>query len=121
MWFSTSTPAPETLTNVRKGDSSEYKKEVADILQDYDERKQRRQALVGVIVSDKNHKTISVQVLREKFFPKYNKVLRARKKIMAHDEEEIGKIGDVVRIVPCAPKSRHKRHRIIDVLKRSQV
>ena len=96
---------------------ADYQKEIKDILQDYDERKERRQSLVGTIVSTKNKKTISVRVLRERFFPKYNKVLSARKKIMAHDEEEIGNVGDVVRIVPCRPMSKMKRHRIIDVLK----
>ena len=96
---------------------ADYQQEITDILQDYDERKERRQSLVGTIVSTKNKKTISVRVLRERFFPKYNKVLSARKKIMAHDEEEIGNVGDVVRIVPCRPMSKMKRHRIIDVLK----
>ena len=98
-----------------------YHAEVKDILRDYDERKERRQALVGTVVSNKNRKSVSVQVLREKFFPKYNKVMSARKKIMAHDEEEVGKVGDVVRIVPCRPMSKMKRHRVIDILKRGEV
>lgn len=97
---------------------SAYEKEVKDVLIEYDERKKRRQSLVGTIVSVKNSKTISVQVSREKFFPKYNKVLSTRKKVMAHDENEVGGLGDLVRIVPCRPMSRMKRHQIIDVLKK---
>jgi len=100
---------------------ADYKKEISDILHDYDERKERRQSLVGTIVSTKNQKTVSVQVLREKFFPKYNKVLSARKKVMAHDEEEIGSVGDVVRIVPCRPMSRMKRHKLLDILRKTKV
>lgn len=36
---------------------------------------------------------------------------------MAHDELEKAKFGDVVRIVPCAPKSASKRHMLIDIIK----
>ena len=110
-------------THIQDDNSLEtvYHAEVKDILRDYDERKERRQALVGTVVSNKNRKSVSVQVLREKFFPKYNKVMSARKKIMAHDEDEVGKVGDVVRIVPCRPMSKMKRHRVIDILKRGEV
>jgi len=39
---------------------------------------------------------------------------------MAHDENEIGKPGDLVRIIPCRPYSRRKRHIIKDIIKKEQ-
>jgi small subunit ribosomal protein S17 len=120
----TMTPAVDGLSNqiASSGDpSSDYLKEVSDILSDYEERKKRKQSLIGTVVSTSNTKTISVQVTRQKFFPKYNKVLNARKKIMAHDEDEIGDLGDTVRIVPCRPMSKMKRHKIIDIVKKKVV
>ena len=44
-------------------------------------------------------------------------VLKCR--VVAHDEEELGRLGDVVRIVPCMPKSRKKRHVILDFIKKN--
>ena len=120
----TMTPAVDGLSNqiASYGDlSSNYSMEVSDILSDYEERKKRKQSLIGTVVSTSNTKTISVQVTRQKFFPKYNKVLNARKKIMAHDEDEIGDLGDTVRIVPCRPMSKMKRHKIIDIVKKKVV
>ena len=120
----TTTLVVDGLSNqiVNSGDiSSNYAKEVADILSDYEERKKRKQSLIGTVVSTSNTKTISVQVTRQKFFPKYNKVLNARKKIMAHDEDEISNLGDTVRIVPCRPMSKMKRHKIIDIVKKNVV
>jgi len=120
----TTTLIVDGLSNqiVNSGDiSSNYAKEVADILSDYEERKKRKQSLIGTVVSTSNTKTISVQVTRQKFFPKYNKVLNARKKIMAHDEDEISNLGDTVRIVPCRPMSKMKRHKIIDIVKKNVV
>lgn len=80
----------------------------------------RRQAMVGTIVSTKCAKSITVQVIRKIFFPKYNKWINRQRKFMAHDETEDGKLGDIVRIVPCRPRSRKKRHMLIDIIKKGQ-
>lgn len=81
----------------------------------------RRQAMIGIVVSDKCSKSITVQVIREKFVAKYNKTTRVRRKFMAHDEEEKADLGDVVRIIPCRPMSKKKRHALIDILKKGKV
>tara|TARA_A100001015_G_scaffold299997_1_gene384798 strand:- start:346 stop:804 length:459 start_codon:yes stop_codon:yes gene_type:complete len=98
----------------------DYAKEIADIMEGYEERKKRKQSLVGVITSTKCAKSITVQVEHEKFFPKYNKSVKSRKKVMAHDEDETGNVGDVVRIVPCRPVSKKKRHALIDVIRAAE-
>lgn len=107
-------------TEVDMGLAKEYEKEVSDILEDYDERVKRRQALVGVITSTKNTKTITVEVERKKWYAKYNKAMTSHKKFMAHDEEELGATGDIVRIVPCRPLSARKRHKLIDIIRKSK-
>ena len=99
----------------------EYSKEIADIMESYEERKKRKQSLVGIVTSTKCAKSITIQVEHEKYYPKYNKYIRSRKKVMAHDESEIGKTGDMVRIVPCRPMSKKKRHTLIDVIKAASV
>lgn len=98
----------------------EYQKEIADIQKSFQDRILRRQSIVGIVTSDKCSKSITVQHTHMKYFPKYNKMIPRRKKIMAHDEDELGEIGDVVRIVPCRPMSRKKRHKLMDVLKKAQ-
>ncbi len=73
------------------------------------------------MVSDKCSKSVTVQVIRKKFFPKYDRFATVQKKYMAHDEEEICEVGDFVRIVPCRPMSRKKRFKVIDILKKRVV
>lgn len=96
----------------------EYKSEVADILTEYENRQKRRQAKIGTVVSTKNAKTISVEIEYQRYFPKYDTYLRRTRKIMAHDEEEQASKGDIVRIVPCRPRSAMKRHALIDIIRK---
>ena len=37
---------------------------------------------------------------------------------MAHDEEEKGKLGDLVRIIPCRPMSKRKKHKLKDIIRK---
>ncbi len=98
-----------------------YQKEIEEIKQSYLERAKRKQSLVGKVVSTKCSKSITVEVHHEKLFQKYNKMVRIRKKFMAHDEEELAKDGDLVRITPCRPMSRKKRHALIDIIQKAVI
>ena len=71
---------------------------------------------VGVVLSNKMEKTAIVQVTRLVQHPVYKKVVRSRKKYMAHDEKKITKVGDKVRIVETKPISRTKRWKVAEVL-----
>ena len=109
---------PESVSDTSfADDTKEYASEMADIEAEYVNRKARRQALVGVVISNKMNKSITVDVRRPKYVDKYQKVIYKKRMFMAHDEEERCKPGDVVRIVPCRPMSRRKRHALIDVIK----
>lgn len=96
----------------------EYANEISDIEKSYEDKAKRKQAKVGTVVSAKNAKSISVEIEYFKYFPKYDVKLRRTRKIMAHDAKEEADIGDVVRIVPCRPMSKMKRHQLIDIIKR---
>ncbi|KAJ1437728.1 hypothetical protein B484DRAFT_428210 [Ochromonadaceae sp. CCMP2298] len=99
---------------------ADYKTEISDILSGYEEKKKRRQSMIGIIVSVKCAKSIVVRIPREKFISKYNKTITHHTRVMAHDADETGKLGDLVRIVPCAPVSKKKRHSLIDIIRRPQ-
>jgi len=78
-----------------------------------------KQEKVGVVVSTKMRKTIVVEVERRAPHPLYKKVVARRKKFYAHDEEEVARVGDVVRIVESRPLSRLKRWRLVEVIRRA--
>ncbi len=67
-----------------------------------------KRILQGVVVSDKNDKTIVVRVERRFTHPMMKKTVRRTKKYHAHDEANKAKIGDIVRIEECRPISRNK-------------
>lgn len=68
-----------------------------------------KRILQGVVVSDKNDKTVVVKVERRFTDPLLKKTVRRTKKYHAHDEANGAKLGDMVRIQECAPISRNKR------------
>jgi len=64
--------------------------------------------LVGKVVSDKMQKTIVVLVERTVKHPKYGKIMRRRTKLHAHDENQVCKIGNTVKIRESRPLSKMK-------------
>lgn len=79
---------------------------------------QKRKTLIGEVVSDRMHKTITVVVERRVRHPIYERVIRRSKKYHAHDEQNQCRIGDVVRIVETRPLSRTKRWRLQEIVRR---
>jgi small subunit ribosomal protein S17 len=68
-----------------------------------------KRVLQGVVVSDKNDKTIVVKVERRLLHPVFKKTVRLSKKYHAHDEKNEAKLGEVVRIEETRPLSKLKR------------
>ena len=68
-----------------------------------------KRVLQGVVVSDACDKTIVVRVERRVMHPVYKKFIMRSKKYAAHDENNIHKTGDVVRIEESKPISKRKR------------
>ena len=76
----------------------------------------KRTALIGRVVSAKNDKTITVLVETYKKHPLYGKRVKYSKKYAAHDEKNIAKEGDTVRIISTKPLSKTKRYELDKVL-----
>ena len=72
-----------------------------------------KRILEGVVVSDKGDKTVVVKVNRTILHPVLKKTVRLSKKYHAHDEANVAKQGETVRIVECAPKSKLKRWEVV--------
>jgi len=64
--------------------------------------------MIGKVVSDKMQKTIVVEIERTVKHPKYGKILRKITKLHAHDELEVCKIGNIVKIRESRPLSKLK-------------
>ncbi len=76
-----------------------------------------RKTRVGVVVSDKMNKTITVEVERRVPHPRFKKIVRKTSKFYAHDEQEQAKVGDRVLISETRPLSKLKRWNLEEVLK----
>jgi small subunit ribosomal protein S17 len=72
--------------------------------------------LTGRVVSTKMQKTVAVEIERLVKHPMYGKFIRRTTKLLAHDENGESHDGDLVKIAPCRPMSRHKSWRVIEVL-----
>ena len=76
--------------------------------------------LTGKVVSNKMDKTIAVSVERLVKHPMYGKYIRRTTKLLAHDESNECKEGDMVSIKPCRPMSRRKSWMLVRVVERAR-
>jgi len=81
----------------------------------------RHKEVIGKVVSDRMHKTIVVQVVRQKGHGLYGRVVSKAKKFYAHDEKNDAHTGDTVRLEETRPLSKLKRWKLKEVLQRSSL
>jgi small subunit ribosomal protein S17 len=79
-----------------------------------------RKERIGLVVSDKMDKTITVSVERKVKHPIYGKFVKKTTKFKAHDEQNESNAGDTVRIMETRPLSKLKRWRLVEVLERAK-
>lgn len=79
-------------------------------------RKQR----IGLVVSDKMDKTITVAIQRQIKHPMYGKFIKKTTKLKAHDEKNDAGYGDTVRIQETRPLSKTKRWRLVEIVERAR-
>ncbi|MFH0732077.1 MAG: 30S ribosomal protein S17 [Candidatus Omnitrophota bacterium] len=72
---------------------------------------------VGIVVSDKMDKTVVVSLETLTTHKLYKKIIKHRRKVKAHDEKNLAKIGDKVRIMPTRPLSKDKCHVVVEIIK----
>ena len=79
-----------------------------------------KRTLQGIVVSDKQDKTIVVRVERRFTHPVMKKTVRRSKKYYAHDEKNEYSVGDIVRIEEHSPISKLKRWAVIEGEKKAK-
>lgn len=79
-----------------------------------------RKSRVGLVVSDRMDKTITVAVMQKVKHPLYGKTVNKTKKFMAHDENNSAGIGDKVLIVETRPMSKNKHFRLAEIIEKAK-
>ena len=79
-----------------------------------------RKTRIGVVVSDKMDKTITVEIRNRVKHPLYGKIMNRTEKFKAHDEQNEAGIGDTVRIMETRPLSKDKRWRLVEIVEKAR-
>lgn len=79
----------------------------------------KRRTVEGRVVSNKMDKTVTVLVERLVKHPLYGKYIKRSTKLHAHDADNACNEGDVVRVVECAPLSKTKNWRVVEIVTRA--
>ncbi|HEX5973557.1 MAG TPA: 30S ribosomal protein S17 [Rubrobacteraceae bacterium] len=79
-----------------------------------------RKERVGLVVSDRPEKTVTVSVETLVRHPLYKKRVRRSKRFMVHDEGNEARVGDTVRIIETRPISARKRWRLANIVSRAE-
>jgi len=82
-------------------------------------KKRVERLLQGVVISAKAEKTVAVTVERMVQHPVYKKIIRRKKKYLAHDEAKKCQVGDTVVIKLVRPLSKLKRWLVVDIVERA--
>jgi small subunit ribosomal protein S17 len=80
------------------------------------DQKAPSRTVMGKVVSDKMDKTLVVQVERKIKHPLYGKYIRRSSKMYAHDDANLGKVGDTVIIAASRPLSKTKNWILVEVV-----
>ncbi len=80
----------------------------------------RRKVRIGKVISNKMQKSIVVSLERKVPHPLYKKYYKQTSTLMAHDEKQEAKIGDVVRVMETRPVSKRKRWRLVEVVEKAK-
>lgn len=79
-----------------------------------------RKTRVGVVVSDKMDKTITVEIRTHVRHPLFGKIMNRTARFKAHDENNECGIGDTVRIMETRPLSKTKRWRLVEIIEKAK-
>ena len=79
-----------------------------------------RKLRTGTVTSDRMDKTVAVEIGRAYQHPLYKKIVRRSTKILAHDEQNECRVGDLVQVVEVRPLSRRKRWRVRQVVSKAE-
>ena len=80
-----------------------------------------RKTMIGTVLSDKMDKTVVVAVEDAYLHPMYGKTVKRTYKLKAHDEENMCKAGDKVKVMETRPLSKDKRFRVVEIVEKAVV
>jgi small subunit ribosomal protein S17 len=80
----------------------------------------QRKTRTGLVTSDKMHKSVVVTLTRRITHGLYGKQSTRTRRVVAHDEKNEAKVGDLVRIVETRPLSKTKRWRVLEIVERAK-
>lgn len=83
-------------------------------------KRSNRKEKIGVVVSNKMEKTITVAEVRQIMHGKYHKFLKNTSKFYAHDEKNECGIGDTVKIAETRPLSKNKCWRLVEIIEKAK-
>jgi small subunit ribosomal protein S17 len=75
--------------------------------------------VTGRVISNKMQKSVTVAVERLIKHPVYGKFIRRTTKIVAHDEDNSCREGDLVAIAECRPISKRKSWRVVEIVNKA--
>jgi small subunit ribosomal protein S17 len=84
------------------------------------EQRSLRKTKIGIVVSNKMEKTITVAIERRVQHPIYKKYFKKTTKLHAHDEKRECGLGDKVKIMETRPLSKSKRWRLVEIVERAK-
>ena len=84
------------------------------------EERNLRRKRIGIVVSDKMDKTITVAVTNNVKHPLYKKTIKRTNKFKAHDENNEAQVGDTVEITETRHISKDKYHRLSKIVEKAK-
>lgn len=84
------------------------------------EQRGLRKTRVGIVVSDKMDKTITIAIERKVPHPIYKKYFKKTTKLIAHDEKSESRVGDKVKVMETRPLSKNKRWRMVEIVEKAK-
>ena len=79
-----------------------------------------RKTRIGMVVSDKMEKTITIAIVRKVPHPLYKKYFKKTTQLMAHDEKDECKVGDKVKVMETRPLSKNKRWCLVEIVEKAK-
>ena len=84
------------------------------------EQRGLRKTRIGIVVSDKMDKTVTISIERKVPHPIYKKYFKKTTKLMAHDEKSESRVGDKVKVMETRPLSKNKRWRMVEIVEKAK-
>ncbi|MCF6155989.1 MAG: 30S ribosomal protein S17 [Candidatus Brocadia sp.] len=80
----------------------------------------RKRKVVGMVVGNRMHKTIVVEVVRLIKHPRYEKYIKRSTVYKAHDENNQAGLGDRVEIIETRPLSKTKTTKLVKIIEKAK-